>query len=255
MGETVQRPVRAEAGLAVVILGLGVFLAFAGAGIVDHWRRSAARQQALLFDDLLGLLALAAGLAVILWWLLSLATALAAALLERTGHHAAARATGRFSPVFMRRLALAAVGVQLLGAPLAQADELPAAAHASSSGSSVSAAWAPLAEPGPDLPAGHSADSGELQPQWMPRVPMVQPGVVSSLPARATAGPASTRSEIPVRAGESLWTIAARELGPGASEVEIAARWPLWYQVNKNIIGADPNSLLPGQLLSPPPPP
>jgi hypothetical protein len=255
MGETVQRPVRAEAALAVVILGLGVFLAFTGAGIVDHWRRSAARQHALLFDDLLGLLALVAGLAVILWWLLSLATAFAAALLERRGHHAAACATGRFSPVFMRRLALAAVGVQLLGAPLAHADELPAAAHASSSGSSVSAAWAPLAERGPDLPAGPSADSGELQPQWMPRVPMVQPGLVSSLPARATAGPAGAASEIPVRAGESLWTIAARELGPGASEVEIAARWPLWYQANRNIIGADPNVLLPGQLLRPPPPP
>jgi hypothetical protein len=247
--------VRAEAALAVVILVLGVFLAYTGAGIVDHWRRSTARQQSLLFDDLLGLLAFAAGLAVIVWWLLSLATAFASAMLERTGHHVAARATGRFSPVFMRRLALAAVGVQLLGAPPAQADELPAAALSSSNGSSVSAAWAPQAERWPDLPAGRSAVSGELQPQWMPRVPTVLPGLVSSLPARATAEPAGGRREIPVRAGESLWTIAARELGPGASEVEIAARWPLWYQANRNIIGADPNALLPGQLLSPPPPP
>ncbi|MFC9350996.1 LysM peptidoglycan-binding domain-containing protein [Arthrobacter sp. NPDC057013] len=254
MAEAVQLRVRAEAALAVVILGLGIFLAFAGAGIVDHWRRSAVRRQALLFDDLLGLLALAAGLAVIVWWLLSLATAFAAALLERTGHLAAARATGRFSPVFMRRLALAALGVQLLGAPLAQAADLPTATHSSSSGSSVSAAWAPLEARGPDLPAGRSPDSGELQPQWMPRVPAVQPGLVSPLPARAPAEPAGARREIPVRAGESLWTIAARELGPGASEVEIAARWPLWYQVNRNIIGADPNALLPGQLLSPPPP-
>ncbi|MFP3459395.1 hypothetical protein R5O87_00945 [Arthrobacter globiformis] len=265
MAEEVQRRVRAEAALAVVILGLGVFLALTGSGIVNHWSRSAARQQALVFDDLLGLLALAAGLTVIAWWLLSLATAFASALLERTGHHAAARATGRFSPVFMRRLALAAVGVQLLGAPLAQADELPAAALSSNNGSSLSAAWAPLAEPRPDLPAGRSAgygvtqrsvpDPGELQPQWKPRVPVVQPGLVSSLPARATAEPANARGEVPVRAGESLWTIAARELGPSASELEVAARWPLWYQANLNVIGPDPNVLLPGQLLSPPPPP
>ncbi|MFE5839840.1 LysM peptidoglycan-binding domain-containing protein [Arthrobacter sp. NPDC056493] len=276
MGEEVRRPVRAEAALAFVILGLGVFLALTGAGIVDHWMRSAARQQALLFDDLLGLLALAAGLTVIAWWLLSLATAFASALLERTGHHAAARATGRFSPVFMRRLALAAVGIQLLGAPLAQADELPAAALSASNGTSLSAAWAPLAER-PDLPASNSADSSgterpggtegtgvtegtvaggsEHQPQWKPRVPVAQPGLVSPLPARATAEPATARREVPVRAGESLWTIAARELGPGASEVEVAARWPLWYQANRNVIGADPNVLLPGQLLSPPPPP
>lgn len=254
MAEEVQRPVRAEASLAVVILGLGVFLALTGAGIVDHWRRSAAQQQALVFDDLLGLLALAAGLTVIAWWLLSLATAFAAALLERTGHHAAARATGRFSPVFMRRLALAAVGVQLLGAPLAHADELPAAALSSGNGFSISAAWAPLAEPRPDVPAGPAQGTGELQPQWKPRVPVAQPGLVSPLPVRSTADPAGARRQVPVRAGESLWTIAARELGPGASEVEIAARWPLWYQANRSVIGADPNVLLPGQLLSPPPP-
>jgi len=255
MGEEVQRPVRAEAALAAVILGLGLFLAFTGAGIVDHWRRSAARQQALLFDDLLGLLALAAGLAVIAWWLLSLASAFASALLERAGHHTAARATGRFCPVFMRRLALAAVGVQLLGAPLAHADELPAAALSSSNGSAVSAAWAPLAERQPELPPDHSADSGELQPQWKPRVPVVQTGLVSAMPARAAGQPADARREVPVRTGESLWTIAARELGPGASEAEIAARWPLWYQANRTTIGADPNVLLPGLLLSPPPPP
>ncbi|WP_314191305.1 LysM domain-containing protein [uncultured Arthrobacter sp.] len=255
---------RAEAALAVVILGLGVFLAFTGAGVVDHWSRSAARQQALLFDDLLGLLALAAGLTVIAWWLLSLALAFASALLERTGHNAAARAAGRFTPVFMRRLAMAAVGVQLLGAPIAHADALPAAALSSGNGSSLSAAWAPLPDKRPDLPAGHSKDSGvsggsaaigsELQPQWKPRVPVVEPGLVTSLPARATAGPAAARRELPVRAGDSLWTIAARELGPGASEVEIAARWPLWYQANRAVIGADPNVLLPGQLLSSPPP-
>lgn len=264
MAVEVQRPVRAEAALAAVILGLGVFLAFTGAGIVDQWRRSAARQQAMHFDDLIGLLALAAGLTVIVWWLLSLATAFASALLERTGHHVAARATGRCTPVFMRRLAIAAVGAQLLGAPLAHADALSAAALASNNASSLPAAWAPLADGQPGLPAIGSAGSGptersvvdgtELQPQWKPRVPVVDPGLVSPSPARAAAEPAHALRDVPVRAGESLWTIAARELGPGASDVDIAARWPLWYQANRNVIGADPNVLLPGQLLSPPPP-
>ena len=271
MAEAVQRPVRAEAALAVVILGLGVFLGLAGIGMGERWRRSAARQQSLLFDDLLGLLALAAGLAIIAWWLTSMATAFASALLARTGHHAAARATGRFSPVFMRRLAMAAVGIQLLGAPVAQAEALPAAGASSGNGSSLSAAWAPLTDRRPALPAAHSADSAHstdpgtaegsgadaaaVQPQWKPRVPVVEPGIITPRPARAQAGPPGAQREVPVLPGESLWTIAARELGPGASHVEIAARWPLWYQANRDVIGADPSVLLPGQLLSPPPPP
>jgi hypothetical protein len=236
--------------------------------MAERWRLSAARRQSLVFDDLLGLLALTAGLAIIAWWLLSLATAFATALLERTGHHAAARATGRLSPVFMRRLAMAAVGIQLLAAPLAHADALPAGGPSSGNGSSVSAAWAPLTDPRPALPATHTAGSGtaetpvadgsRVEPQWKPRVPVVEPGLVVPLPARAsawaTAGPAGAHREVAVRPGESLWAIAARELGPGASEVEIAARWPLWYQANREVIGPDPDVLRPGQLLSPPPP-
>ena len=278
MAEVVQRPVRGEAALAVVILGLGVFLAVAGAGMAERWRSSAARQQSLHFDDLLGLLALAAGLAIIAWWLLFMAMAFASALLERTGCHTAARATGSLSPVFMRRLAMAAVGIQLLGAPLAHADAVPGLS--SGSGSSLSAAWAPLTDRHPALPAAHSARSGTaerptdishtaerptaethaadgsgLQPQWKPRVPVVEPGLVAPPPGRASAGPAGAHGEVPVRRGESLWAIAARELGPGASEVDIAARWPLWYQANRDVIGTDPNVLRPGQLLTPPPPP
>jgi hypothetical protein len=260
----VRRTVGAEAALAVVILGLGVFLTSAGLSMADRWKQSAVRRQSFLFDDLLGLLALAAGLAVVIWWLLSLAAAFASALLDRTGHHAAARATGRCSPVFMRRLAMAAVGIQLLGAPLAHADPLPAAGPPSGSGSSLSAAWAPLTDRQPTRSVGHSttpgtperpvaADGSRLEPQWKPRVPVVEPGLVTSLPARSTAAAAGAHP-VPVRAGESLWTIAARELGEGASDMEVAARWPQWYEANRSVIGADPSVLLPGQLLNPPPP-
>jgi nucleoid-associated protein YgaU len=59
---------------------------------------------------------------------------------------------------------------------------------------------------------------------------------------------------VAVRAGDSLWAIAARALGPAASDVEIAAQWPRWYEANRNVIGADPNVLLPGQVLTPPVP-
>ncbi len=52
--------------------------------------------------------------------------------------------------------------------------------------------------------------------------------------------------------GESLWSIAAAELGPNASDSAIAARWPHWYAANRAVIGPDPDLLLPGQVLHSP---
>ncbi|GAA1527321.1 hypothetical protein [Kribbella lupini] len=52
--------------------------------------------------------------------------------------------------------------------------------------------------------------------------------------------------------GESLWSIAAAELGAGASDSAIAARWPHWYAANRAVIGPDPDVLLPGQVLQSP---
>lgn len=56
-----------------------------------------------------------------------------------------------------------------------------------------------------------------------------------------------------VRAGDSLWSIAARELGPAATNEAIAARWHDWYAANRHVIGNDPDLILPGQVLRIPP--
>ncbi|NIK62055.1 LysM peptidoglycan-binding domain-containing protein [Kribbella shirazensis] len=58
-----------------------------------------------------------------------------------------------------------------------------------------------------------------------------------------------------VREGDSLWSIAARELGPAATNDAIAARWPDWYAANRQVIGDDPDLILPGQVLRIPPAP
>jgi nucleoid-associated protein YgaU len=52
-----------------------------------------------------------------------------------------------------------------------------------------------------------------------------------------------------VVAGDSLWRIAARDLGSFATDAEIAGHWPKWYAANKDTIGGDPQRLLPGQVL------
>jgi nucleoid-associated protein YgaU len=55
-----------------------------------------------------------------------------------------------------------------------------------------------------------------------------------------------------VAAGDSLWLITASRLGPHASTAEIARTWPRWYAANRDVIGADPGLLLPGEVLRAP---
>ncbi len=132
-----RQTVRADAAMATAILLLGIFLAATGGFLVQRWQSGSARGQSLSFEDQLGIVANTAGLIVITWWLMSLAIAVAAALLDRLGRTRAAAATGRFSPAFMRRLVLAAVGLQLLTAPLASAATSPDGQGAGRPGSGV----------------------------------------------------------------------------------------------------------------------
>ncbi len=69
-------------------------------------------------------------------------------------------------------------------------------------------------------------------------------------PARRT-GPATQR-QVVVRAGDSLWAIAAAELGPEAGDAAIATRWPQWYAANAGRVGPDPDLIKPGQILHTP---
>jgi nucleoid-associated protein YgaU len=55
--------------------------------------------------------------------------------------------------------------------------------------------------------------------------------------------------QVLVRSGDSLWTIAARELGAHPDAARIAAAWPRLYAANRNVIGADPNLLRTGEHL------
>jgi hypothetical protein len=61
--------------------------------------------------------------------------------------------------------------------------------------------------------------------------------------------PADDTYIVTVRSGDCLWSIAARHLGPQASDAEIASTWPRWYATNRSVIGPDPNLLQPGQVL------
>ncbi|WP_296666186.1 LysM peptidoglycan-binding domain-containing protein, partial [Demequina sp.] len=76
--------------------------------------------------------------------------------------------------------------------------------------------------------------------------------------ATPTAEPRSSTQEPPpasrstihvVVRGESLWSIAADALGTSATDADIAAAWPELYADNRDVVGADPHLILPGQRL------
>ncbi len=196
---------RADAAMASAILLLGLFLAATGGSLVQRWRSSPGRQQSLGFEDQLGVVANTAGLIVIVWWAMSFAIAVAAALLDRCGNARAASAAGKFTPAFMRRLALAAVGLQLVTAPLATASPLPAhpGSRRGRAGSirRVDPPAAPatpgtpppavMPSPGPPQPGAPAV----AHPQWRPLSPVVDPGPLAGRPLRqpAARGPRPRR--------------------------------------------------------------
>jgi hypothetical protein len=261
--------VPADAAMAAAVLLLGVFLAGTGGHIVGRWRSSSARHQSLGFEEQLGMVANTVGLIVIVWWAMSFLIAVVAALLERCGKVRAASAAGKFTPAFMRRLALAAVGLQLLSAPFAAAAALPVLPGGDNATPAASAGWTPAPvpsgtaappasvdpwpgpTPGPGAPA---ADRATVNPQWRPLSPVVEPGPLAGRPLRHQQ-PAGRALEVTVRPGDSLWSVSAARLGPYASDVDIALDWPRVYQANRDIIGGNPHLLRPGQVLRLPPGP
>jgi nucleoid-associated protein YgaU len=133
---------------------------------------------------------------------------------------------------------------------------------------------APLPSPEPTigrLPVSSSDGAGgneapvasELQPAWQPSAPPVEPGLLAApgfRSADAVAGPGTGQAtqgiqgtgQVAVLVGDTLWDIVSDQLGPGASDVEVALEWPRWYEANRLVIGNNPDMLLPGQLLQPP---
>lgn len=73
--------------------------------------------------------------------------------------------------------------------------------------------------------------------------------------AGSSAGDGPAQTEAPsarthvVRPGQSLWSVAAEVLGPGASDAEIARAWPLLHEANHAAVGDDPGLLRPGTVL------
>jgi hypothetical protein len=73
------------------------------------------------------------------------------------------------------------------------------------------------------------------------------------LPDRAVAASQHRRSPpirtVSVHPGDTLWSIARRQLPTGAPAPAVAARWHAIYHANRRLIGPDPDLIEPGQRL------
>lgn len=120
------------------------------------------------------------------------------------------------APGWAARAVLTACGVAVLAAVPAHAGEA-GGPPPPASGSSLDGL------PFPDRPLGPATDRRAPRPS-----------------------PPGPDDRVVVRAGDSLWAIAAAGLGPGATDAEVAAATTALYELNRAAVGGDPDLIHPG---------
>ena len=160
-------------------------------------------------------------------------------------------------PAGARRAAALALGVGLVtGGPLlAGCSTAPGALPRTVAVASAEGPVVPAPGPVADWPGPPPPDTASPDP-----APASAPDRPTSAPTGPTAvpdWPAPGEGEHVVLRGECLWDIAAGDLvrrtGGTPTDGEVATAVDAWWHANAAVIGADPDLLLPGQVLRPPP--
>lgn len=250
-------------GVAVLVSGVAVLLSVVsrvGDATLGATQSLAAPGPARL-EDVVGAAAGMAAFALLTWVALALVSSALVAFVPRRS-----AAPGTWSRVLaprpFRHAVAALVSAAVIGAASpasagTSTSPAPAGCQPSAVGSVVLTAADGLG-PGTLTPAW-VATPPDLSPGWLPTAPVIRrpvrdgadPSVVSQ-PRRRTA--VAVDDEVVVRRGDSLWTIAARYLGPDAPDAYIAEEWPRWYEANRSVLRHGPDRLEPGMRLTPPPP-
>lgn len=84
-----------------------------------------------------------------------------------------------------------------------------------------------------------------------PEPPATAEAAVLPVPGRPAGRP--RRSAVLVRSGDTLWGLAAARLPRGADDARVLVAVRRWHARNRRVIGPDPDLLLPGERLAPPP--
>lgn len=182
------------------------------------------------------------------WFFLVGALSLGATARGRAGRFADSWSR-RLTPLAVRRLLQAALGVTLAVGPAGAAIAAPtgtsgtgraAISSSQTQAPALAAVPPPILAPEvpiPDLDWPSAAASAPERPSSVASAPKAQPIPVSHRV---------------VRPGDTLWGLAAASLDASATPLEITRAWERWYATNRASIGNDPSFLLPGEHLTAP---
>jgi len=271
------------------LVALTAAAATAGSGLL--WRASVVSPRTLDAAAGLGvdrwveLAVLGTGLLAAAWLTASGALALACVAASRLGRRwrVAEVALERLAPATVRRLVRSAVGVGV-GAGLTLAPTAALAADVAptdppSGGASVvlDLGWRTTADateergatgsasPGHqtmNLPEDRDSASAEAaaEAETTTEATAAAPATaaaeeIAAAPVSRVAGTSGDRKDGAMHVvlrGDTLWDIAAHALGGSPTDAEILREVTRWHAANRDVVGADPDVLLPGQVLRAP---
>ena len=209
-------------------------------------------------ERILGMGAVLLGLLISLGAVLATTASLAQALAHRRGAFGVEQVLSRWSPGFLQRSAILTLGAGLALSSSAAGSWSMTPDHAASldDGGGASAA----VETGPDSvlfnpksaesdhpTTGRDTKEENMSGLFTPKKDRPNSDRGQGLPHRSP-----NEAEVTVLPGDTLWDIAADQLGPDATDWEIAKSWPRWYSANRELIGEDPAIIHPGTVLHPP---
>lgn len=209
-------------------------------------------------DELVVAVSAGGALLLLLWVTLGLLASVTATLPGPWGA-VARRTSDAIAPAAVRRWAALLLGVAVVSAcapgGAVASEPRPAQVVAEAASRAPAPVWA-----GP-APVTASTAAAAAAPTPLPTVtveapaPEWTPAPVRDLPrvtlTATRPAPQDTR-EVTVRRGDTLWDLAAAHLSPEATDAEVAVACRRWYDANRHVIGADPDLILPGQILSVP---
>lgn len=206
-------------------------------------------------DSVVGTVAAAGSWVALGWLVLAVATVVAHRLPGRAGRCADVVAA-LLVPLAARRVLAAALGLALAGAAGATAVGAAPGPAGSPSVASVDldrTTTAPEAGPAPAMSPTGAVPAGSGPGVADDRAPA---GSRAEADDRCAPGGGTVAGSevVVVRPGDSLWTIAARHLGPEADDRRVAQEWPRWWGANRAEIGSEPALISPGGRLVPPAP-
>ncbi|MFE6971794.1 LysM peptidoglycan-binding domain-containing protein [Isoptericola sp. NPDC057653] len=203
---------------------------------------------------------LAAGLVAAAWLFLSGSLALACVAAARLGRRwrAGEAAVERLAPAAVRRLVRSAVGVGVgaglaLAPTAALAADLPPVEPAGEASVVLDLGWQPTSE---DLAPADAA--GGADTAGVPAVPPAaeRSETVAATPVARTSAVQDATDDTDgtrvVLRGDTLWDIARDALGGAPSDAEVLGEVTRWHEANRDVVGDDPDRILPGQILRAP---